>query len=666
MSERTAEGRAGEEDLRSRIDGVRASTRTVATRISRIVFGDRVGLIVFLATLAGFAVVWRVGITISDTYTVANGLAALGDGHLHVEEPLYGSSLDTPGMALVDGQAYPRNIAQIVFALPFLWAMKAITWLAYPRVAIAAGWSLALLGLGVLVGREIGRETVGRYLGSAVATAAFVTNVALTRTLPPDRLVYLALQLSTMVVAAFCCVVLYRLLARMHGRRIGVTAGLATGVATPTLLWASIPKRHVLTATFTVITLYLFHRGRASRDVSTRRLYRAAAYVPVGLTAWLHAGEALVLLAALAVVDIATAEENDPVALLAVAGALLVSLIPFFITNTLMAGNPLKPPRLLPDYRVPSPPTGADGGGTNGTPTATPTETPNATSTTGTPGSTPTGTDTTSPTATPPPTATGTPPPAPSPPDIADRIASARAWLATALSSVTFFTDQLVEGATVVLQEPQRVVHTFVRSGQVTERGERLAIELTVVESMPLLGAAVALPVLAVRRLHANWSWRLAPTDLLVVLYGLLLTLLYMPRLPLHVQLTVRYLFPLYPLGIYALARAPWVRNTIRDQVRVLTWTYTAGVLFGAQIALGLVAATGTPIDETMQGFAYVALGLAVALVAWSFASTLDRPNDRVGAVLLGLAGATTTDLVLLLAVYYFQSATVLPVVPTV
>lgn len=98
----------------------------------------------------------------------------------------------------------------------------------------------------------------------------------------------------------------------------------------------------------------------------------------------------------------------------------------------------------------------------------------------------------------------------------------------------------------------------------------------------------------------------------------------------------------------------------------MLSWTYAAGVLVGVQLALGVVAATGTPVDEAMQGVAYLALGIGAALAAWSLLASLDRTHGRVGAVLLGLAGATTTDLVLLLAIYYFQSATVLPIVPTI
>ena len=49
-------------------------------RLALAVVGDRHGAIVLLAAVATYLLCWRVGILITDTYTVANTLVAVADG----------------------------------------------------------------------------------------------------------------------------------------------------------------------------------------------------------------------------------------------------------------------------------------------------------------------------------------------------------------------------------------------------------------------------------------------------------------------------------------------------------------------------------------------------------------------------------------------------------
>jgi hypothetical protein len=51
-----------------------------------------------------------------------------------------------------------------------------------------------------------------------------------------------------------------------------------------------------------------------------------------------------------AVVVLPTAPRNDPYSLAVVAGAFVFSLLPFLVTNYLVSGNPLYPPRLLSQF----------------------------------------------------------------------------------------------------------------------------------------------------------------------------------------------------------------------------------------------------------------------------------------------------------------------------
>jgi len=183
---------------------------------------------------------------------------------------------------------------------------------------------------------------------SSSHSLGFGVNALSPTPLQPDLLHLAALQLSTVFAAAFGGVLFYRLVGVFHHRRVAVAAGVAVVLAFPIGFWASIPKRHVLVATLLIGSVYCFAR---SRQATGRRAYiaLAGAYVFVSLVAWVHAFEGLFALAALGTVDLLTGGLRDRKRLAVVACGLIVGLAPMFLTNILIAGNPLEPPRMLPD-----------------------------------------------------------------------------------------------------------------------------------------------------------------------------------------------------------------------------------------------------------------------------------------------------------------------------
>ena len=209
--------------------------RSRGRRLARVVVGDRYGAIVLLAAAATYLLCWRVGILITDTYTVANTLVAVADGHLFVDRAVYGPGLRTPGMGLRDGQFYGRNYGQVMLALPVLAALEAVAAVASLRVALAALWGLSIVGLARLVGREVGRPALGAYAGSGLAVVTFAAAVHGATPIEPAERYLVALQLQTMGAAALVGVFVHRLLTRAYGGTVGLAAGLATALATPTV-----------------------------------------------------------------------------------------------------------------------------------------------------------------------------------------------------------------------------------------------------------------------------------------------------------------------------------------------------------------------------------------------------------------------------------------------
>jgi hypothetical protein len=239
------------------------------------------------------------------------------------------------------------------------------------------------------------------------------------------------------------------------------------------------------------------------------------------------------------------------------------------------------------------------------------------------------------------------------------------------------FLTYLSSSLTSMLQ-PERLWQVFVRSGYlpaVAVHEGQLALRLSLLESMPLLGALLAAPVLATRRVRQYAAARdLSPpgparaTDALVASIAVLYVLVYWRRLPIHASFTVRYLHPLYPLGAYALARVPAVRSVVTERLRLLAWSYGVWVLVGGQLLVVVLATVPETFSEAYQLHALLAAVGGGLVGAWSLVASIRENHERSGAVVLaGAAALSSVFLVLSAVVYYdYSQDYALPVVRSV
>jgi hypothetical protein len=573
-------------------------------RFGRAVLGDRYGVILLLATLSVYAVYWRIGIVITDSYTVANALVAVADGHLYLDEAVYGAGLETPGTGTVDGRLYGRNYGQVFLAVPFLLFVEAMAAVADLRVALAGIWALLVVGLARLVGQELAYPKHANYAGSVLALTGFVIIIVGATAIDADRHYLIALQMQTMVAAALVGVVCYRLLARAYDRRIGFAAGFAASLATPVGFWAQFPKRHVLVTLCVVASMYLLYRSREGDAVDVR--FRAAAYAPVGVAAWVSAAEGMILLLAVLAVDVPTAGRN--LRSLATAGATCVAaVVPMFVTNYLISGNAAQPPRVLS--------AGGDG-------------------------------------------------------SLARRGDSAAGSGSDSVDAFAGALDVVLglyrRGVRTLVGESGRLYHTFVRGGYIADVAARdagEAIRLAFLEAMPLAAALLAVPIIAVRTdlraglrsvLERRRLSAIGTVDAFVAVYAMALTLVYLPRLPLHATITVRYLIALFPIAIYALVRMESVRRVLSERLVLLGFTYVSGILVGGQLLVVYLWVVDATRGEAVQTHALVGLGTAGLLATWVLFDATGRRADRVGAVAFGLAAASSTVFLVLAGLWHF------------
>lgn len=577
-----------------------------------VLFGNYVGATIFLVALAWFGLYWRLGFFSNDQFTFANTVLGLADGHLYIDQVVYGpDSGSTPGTHLVDGRVYGRNYGIVVVAVLWYVLLKLLSLLVDVRILVVGLWSIALAGAIYGAGRWFDRRRDGLRVGIALATLLFVGNVAVATPLSAYWLPQLALQLTTAMAAAFVAVVCYRLVERVSETPVAIFAGLAVVVATPVGFWATLPKRHSVTALLVVCAMYTLYRSRDAPSITASRRFRALTYVLVGLAAWVHAAEGLILLLAIVLVDLPTARSNRFRDLLVVGAALFLSLVPFFVTNVLISGNPFEPPRMLPGYGG----NVLDGGSSGGQ---------SAVGSVGGSGDGSSG-------------SIGA--------DVLRDILSFEA------AQIALLLLGLFERSIRMLtQRPADAIHLFVRSGYIDglRPAQDAAINLSILESLPLLATATAVPALAVRRLTAGieprspTDWRpIRVLDSFTIIYTALLFGLFLGPLPIHHMFTVRYLHPLYAVGVYWLVRIPAVTRAITSHARLLVGATVATVVVGVPAYLLAIAAGDFVLGEAVQLYALVALAIAVAVAVWTLAQTIVGGFERLGAILLGVAVGT-------------------------
>jgi hypothetical protein len=612
---------------------------SLRARTLSVVFGDRRGLALFLASACALFLFTRVGIFITDTFTTANAFAALTEGSLAVSEPLYGDSLESPGMSLVDGNYYGRNYGQLVFSLPAYALLRGLALVADLRIALVAGWSLGLLALSLVVGRVLDRRWICALLGSSFTLALFLLNVAVATPIPGRIVPVLALQLTSVAAGAFLAVVAYRLVAFLATPRVGVVAGLLVVFATPVGFWAPIPKRHVFTSLLALLAFFAFAKSRDDAQPH-RKYYHAGAYATSGLLAWTHAPEAMALFVALVVADVVTSPLSRARALPVIVGGFLLSLLPFVVTNLLVTGGPLKPPRFIGTVEGldAGSGSGSSGGGAGGG---------------GDPGGGSGG------------SGTGT--------------AGDGQWLpfkipffAKSIAIVQAFAWQVESGLNVAWYQTERFTQTFVRSGYVISHSRAVgeAVNLSVLESAPVLGGIVSPAVGGVaakvtgtreRQLStdsiATALRRPAPaTGLALGLHVLLISAMSLPKLPLHAQITVRYLLPAYVAGVILLVLSPPVRRALDEHARTFGWALAGGALIGSQLLVVALVRMRPGLGEAFQFHAAIGLVLALAVAVGTLLAVLTDHGDKVLAAVLGIATASTAVFTFLIVTGYASS----------
>ena len=233
----------------------------------------------------------------------------------------------------------------------------------------------------------------------------------------------------------------------------------------------------------------------------------------------------------------------------------------------------------------------------------------------------------------------------------------------------------IVGDSLAAVTDPERLYTVFVRSagadisgnGDFTGPARFAGTNLSMLETALVLALSVAALgawLSGLREGAGRLRW-VDPTVVLAVGIGLAFVASYLFRLPLSVQFTQRYLLPVFPLGLYVLARSSTVTRLLERAGDTVLWSYGVGVVVGGQLLLVVVVVRELQPGGAAQLSAGVSLVAAALVATTGVLAVWTRRFDRAVGVAVGLACAAGTVFVLLAHLEYFQvtGEAILPVV---
>jgi hypothetical protein len=198
-----------------------------------------------------------------------------------------------------------------------------------------------------LLGRRWGKPRLGRDLGVFGGLVLLIINGYFATRLPPLEFdqwgALMALQLFNILATSAIVLLSLRIFTRYFGDgRIAAFGAAYILVATPLTFWAVSAKDH--TASVLLIVASIWSLYTYLLDGKTR--YRYLSYVLVGLSFWVRVFDAIPLLIAIVLTDLLTSGGRIK-ALITAAVTVTLGIIPYFINNFLLFGNPFLSPVYL-------------------------------------------------------------------------------------------------------------------------------------------------------------------------------------------------------------------------------------------------------------------------------------------------------------------------------
>lgn len=267
------------------------------------------------------------GIILDQFYNLINGSLALKIAKINVDKGIF--------MTIGNNLYGKFSYSLLILSLPTYYILKIIDSLYSAHLFILQLWA-AIGGLVIFLLAKI------RNMKHAVTWGIISYIILASTNLYFFKLIYfpkwgelLSIEFTNIIISSFLILIIYLFFKNFFSDKIALFASFFILFATPITFYAISLKHHSLALFLTLLSFYFFYKSYEKKD--NKFIYLA--YILAGICVWTRILDGSVLLASLLVADLLLFKRSNKY-ILSILMVILISLLPFFIFNYLLLGNP--------------------------------------------------------------------------------------------------------------------------------------------------------------------------------------------------------------------------------------------------------------------------------------------------------------------------------------
>lgn len=307
---------------------------TIQEKIIGFYESNKIPLLVFFSSmfvfisLAGTRLFFSdEGIILDQFYNLINGSLALKIAKINVDKGIF--------MTIGNNLYGKFSYSLLILSLPTYYILKIMDSLYGAHLFILQLWA-AIGGFIIFLLAKI------RNMKHAIAWGMTSFIILLSANMYFFKPIYfpkwgelLSIEFTNIIISSFLILIIFLFFKKFFSEKIALFASLLILFATPIPFYAISLKHHSLTLLLTFLSFYFFYKSYERKD--NKFIYLA--YILAGICVWTRILDGSVLLLSLLITDFLIFKRSIKY-ILSISIVILVSLLPFFIFNYLLLGNP--------------------------------------------------------------------------------------------------------------------------------------------------------------------------------------------------------------------------------------------------------------------------------------------------------------------------------------
>lgn len=267
------------------------------------------------------------GVILDQFYNLINGSLALKIAKINANNGMF--------ITIGDNLYGKFSYSLLILSVPTYYIMKIIDSFYGAHLFILQLWAVSGSIVIFLIGKI--RNLKHAILGGMVSYLILVTaNLYFFKPIYfPKWGELMSIEFTNIMISSFLILIIYLFFKNFFSVKIALFASFFILFATPIPFYAISLKHHVLTLFLTLMSFYFFYKNYEKKD--NKFIYLA--YLFAGICVWTRILDGLVILATLLITDVLIFRRGIKY-IISISMVILIALLPFFILNFLILGNP--------------------------------------------------------------------------------------------------------------------------------------------------------------------------------------------------------------------------------------------------------------------------------------------------------------------------------------